>query len=107
MAPFDPDRIARRGHRLSYSRNVSLGARDTRPEIEERMLQLYRQMTPQQKAARIFDLNLAARTLSAARIHREHPNLSPREVEVRVAALVYGRDLVKRATGMDPGPDYE
>lgn len=44
------------------------------------MLQLYRQMTPQQKAARIFDLNLAARALSAARIDREHPNLSPREV---------------------------
>ncbi len=90
-----------------YPPSVSLGARDTRPDIEERMLQLYRQMTPQQKAARIFDLNRAARELSAARIRKEHPDLSDREVQVRVAALVYGRELVRRAVGVDPGPDYE
>lgn len=71
------------------------------------MLQLYRQMTPQQKAARIFDLNRAARELSAARIRKDHPELSEREVEVRVAALVYGRELVRRAVGIDPGPEYE
>jgi hypothetical protein len=86
---------------------VSLGARDTRPEVEERMLLLYRQMTPQQKAVHVFDLNEATRELSAARIRREHPELSEREVDVRVAALVYGRDLVRRATGIDPGPEYE
>lgn len=71
------------------------------------MLQLYRQMTPQQKAARVFDLSRTARLLSAARIRRDHPELSDREVEVRVAALAYGRDLVHRATGIDPGPEYE
>jgi hypothetical protein len=71
------------------------------------MLQLYREMTPQQKAVRVFDLNAAARALSAARIRKECPHLSQREVDVRVAALVYGRDLVRRATGIDPGPDYE
>lgn len=71
------------------------------------MLELYRQMTPQQKAARVFDLNQAARELSAARIRKEHPGLSEREVQVRVAALVYGRDLVRRAVGIDPGPEYE
>lgn len=86
---------------------MSRGARDTRPDVEERMLQLYRQMTPQQKAARIFDLNRAARELSAARIRKDHPELSEREVEVRVAALVYGRELVRRAVGIDPGPEYE
>jgi len=63
-------------------------------------------MTPQQKAARIFDLNRAARALSAARIRKEHPDLSDREVQVRVAALVYGRELVRRTVGVDPGPDY-
>jgi hypothetical protein len=85
---------------------MSLGARDTRPEIEERMLELYRKMTPQDKARRVFDLTRTARLLSAARIRRESSGLSDREVDVRVAALVYGRDLVHRATGMDPGSDY-
>jgi hypothetical protein len=86
---------------------VSLGARDTRPEIEERILALYRKMTPQEKAHRLVDLIRTSRLLSAARIRRDHPGLSNREVEVRVAALVYGRDLVRRATGVDPGPEYE
>jgi hypothetical protein len=86
---------------------MALGARDTRPEIEERMLQLYRGMTPQQKASRLCDLIRTSRLLSAARIRRDHPELSDRDVDVRVAALVYGRDLVRRATGIDPGPDYE
>jgi hypothetical protein len=90
-----------------YRGHVTLGARDTRPDIEERMLELYRAMTPQEKAVRIFDLNGAARALSAARIQKDHPELSEREVEVRVAALVYGRDLVRRAVGIDPGPEYE
>lgn len=85
---------------------MAVGARDTRPEIEERMLELYRRMTPQEKARRMFALTRTARAMAAARIRRDHPELSPREVEVRVAALVYGRDLVRRATGMDPGPDY-
>lgn len=89
---------------------MSLGARDTRPVIEERLLQLYRAMTPEQRAARVFVLTRTTRTarqLSAARIRRDHPELSDREVEARVAALAYGRDLVRRATGIDPGPEYE
>jgi len=86
---------------------VSLAARDTHPDIEERMLTLYRSLSPRQKAERVFDLIAATRALSAARIRKEHPELSEREVDVRVAALVYGRELVRRATGIDPGPEYE
>lgn len=71
------------------------------------MLELYRRMVPQEKARRVFDLVRTVRMLSAARIRRAHPELSDREVDVRVAALAYGRDLVLRATGIDPGPDYE
>lgn len=71
------------------------------------MLELYRAMTPQQKARRIFDLNEAARQLSGARIRKEHPELLQRDIDARVAALVYERELVRRATGIDPGPEYE
>jgi len=71
------------------------------------MLELYRGMTPQEKARRVFDLNAAARALAAARIRKDHPELSEREIDVRVAALVYGRALVHRAVGIDPGPEYD
>lgn len=69
------------------------------------MLELYARMSPAQKANKVFDLMRATRELSALRIRSEHPELSEREIQVRVAALIYGRDLVKRATGIDPGAD--
>lgn len=71
------------------------------------MLELYSRMSVSEKAKKVFDLMRATRELSALRIRREHPDLSEREVQVRIAALVYGRDLVKRATGIDPGSDYD
>lgn len=71
------------------------------------MLELYGRWTPAQKANKVFDLMRATRELSALRIRTEHPELSPREVQVRVAALIYGRDLVRRATGIDPGVEYD
>lgn len=71
------------------------------------MLELYRGMTPAQKANKVFDLMRATRQLAAARIRSENPGLSEREIDVRVAALLYGRDLVMRATGIDPGPEYD
>jgi hypothetical protein len=83
------------------------GRSDTSSSIEARMLQLYNAMTPTQKANKVFDLMRASRQLAAIRIRSEHPELSPREIEVCVAALIYGRDLVRRATGIDPGPDYD
>jgi hypothetical protein len=81
-----------------------MGLSDTRPEIERIVLDAYRRMSPAEKLVRVFDLTSATRELSAARIRAEHPGLSAREIDVRVAALVYGRDLVLKATGIDPGP---
>jgi hypothetical protein len=83
------------------------GRSDTSPLIEQRMLELYRRMTPAQKANKVFDLMRATRELAALRIRAEQPTLSEREVQVRVAALIYGRELVARATGIDPGADYD
>ncbi len=71
------------------------------------MIELYGRMSVAQKANKVFDLMRATRQLSALRIRAEHPDLSEREVQVRVAALVYGRELVARATGIDPGADYD
>jgi hypothetical protein len=76
--------------------------RDTHPRIERMIIEGYRRMTPAQKLARVFDLSLAVRQLSAARIRNEHPELDERTVQERVAELCYGPDLVRRALGRPP-----
>lgn len=69
---------------------------DTRPEIEAMLLERIRQMTPEEKLARVDDLTTAARTLAAAKIREEHPELDDREVTLRVAERLYGRELVAK-----------
>ena len=73
--------------------------RDTDPRIAKMIVEGYRRMPPAEKLARVFDLTRAVRELSAARIKREHPVLDAREVQVRVAELCYGKELVRRALG--------
>jgi hypothetical protein len=75
---------------------VKLFGEDTRPEIEDRMIEMLRRMPPERKLAKIFDLGAAARELSAARIRAEHPELEEREVRLRVGELVYGKELIAK-----------
>jgi len=86
---------------------MARGLSDTAPEIDARIVAAFARMSVSAKLRRVFDLTQATRELSAARIRREHTELTPREVEIRVAALIYGRDLVRRATGVDPGAEYD
>jgi hypothetical protein len=50
-------------------------------------------------------LSSAVRQLAAARIRREHPGADEREIRIRVAALLYPSDLLKRAVGWEPGAE--
>jgi len=81
---------------------MSLFSRDTRPEVVGLLLEGYRRMTPAQKMARVADLSLAARQMAAARIRHQYPGASDREVELRVASLVLGRQTMIRAFSWDP-----
>jgi hypothetical protein len=65
------------------------------------MVEGYRRMTPAQKLARCGDLSSAVRQLAATRVRAEHPEASEREVVLRVAALLYPADLMKRAVGWE------
>ena len=76
--------------------------RDTHPRIVEMRVEGFRRMTPAEKLARVFDMTLTVRQLSAARIRSEHPELDARAVQERVAELCYGPDLVRRALGRAP-----
>jgi len=76
---------------------------DTPPEIEEIVLEGYRRMTPLEKLLQVFELNWMAQTMAAARIQAWYgPNLSERELRLRLAALWLDRETMIAAFGWDP-----
>lgn len=87
-------------------------ARDTPPEVEELILEGYRRMTPQEKIRRIVELNRAVEEMAAARIRAQYgPDLSERELQLRLASLRLERQTMVEVFGWDPekkatdGPD--
>jgi hypothetical protein len=76
---------------------------DTPPEIEEIVLERYRQMSPFEKLMQVFELNQMAQQMAALRIQAQYgPDLSERELRLRLAALWLDRDLMIEAFGWDP-----
>jgi hypothetical protein len=76
---------------------------DTPPEIEEIVLERYRQMSPFEKLMQVFELNQMAQQMAALRIQTQYgPDLSERELRLRLAALWLDRDLMIEAFGWDP-----
>jgi len=76
---------------------------DTPPDIEEIVLERYRQMHPFEKLMQVFELNQMAQQMAALRIQAQYgPDLSERELRLRLAALWLDRDLMIEAFGWDP-----
>ena len=76
---------------------------DTPPEVEAIQLEAYRRMAPAEKARIVEDLNRAVRELAAARIRSRYgPQLTDRELRLRLAALWLDRETMVRAFGWDP-----
>ena len=78
-------------------------AADTPPDVEALQIERYRRMSPAQKLALVGDLNLAVRQLAEARIRAQHgPDLTPRELRLRLASLHLDRETMIAAFGWDP-----
>jgi hypothetical protein len=76
---------------------------DTPPEIEEILLAGYRRMTPWEKLLQVFELNRMAQQMAAMRIEARYgPNLTERELRLRLAALWLDRETMIAAFGWDP-----
>lgn len=76
---------------------------DTPPEIEEILLEGYRQMTPWERLRQVFELNRMAQQMAAMRIEAQYgPDLSERELRLRLAALWLDRETMIEAFGWDP-----
>jgi hypothetical protein len=76
---------------------------DTPPEIEEILLERYRQMPPFEKLMQVFELNRMAQQMAALRLQAQYgPDLSERELRLRLAALWLDRETMIDAFGWDP-----
>ena len=76
---------------------------DTPPDVEKRMLDGLRRMTPGQKIRRIVELNRAVETMAAAGIRSRYgADISERELRLRLAALRLPRETMVEVFGWDP-----
>ena len=70
---------------------------DTSPDALAVQIELYRRMTPAEKADRLRALTLAVNTLALAGLRQRHPKADERELQLRLAVLRLGEELVARA----------
>ncbi|MEN8128437.1 MAG: hypothetical protein ABFR90_11650 [Planctomycetota bacterium] len=75
---------------------------DTSPQIQNILIQRYRQMSPSQKLARVRELTKTVQQLALARIRRQYGAISEREQRLRLAALWLDRDTMQRVFDWDP-----
>ena len=75
---------------------------DTDPKAMEVLVQLYRDMTPGQRLARVFELSAFQEGLQRSSVRSMYPEADEREVFLRVAARRLDRQTMIRAYGWDP-----
>jgi hypothetical protein len=70
---------------------------DTSPDIEQRQVDAWRQMSPARKAEAVTGLTRAAFAMTWAGVRQRHPEATPREHFLRVAIILLGPDLAAAA----------
>jgi hypothetical protein len=76
---------------------------DTPPEIEKILIEGYRRMSPLEKLRRVIALGETAEAMAAARIRSQYgPEISERELRLRLAALQLDREIMIRVFDWDP-----
>jgi hypothetical protein len=66
---------------------------DTSADIERRQVESWRRMSAAEKAAMVTGLTRAACAMAEAGVRQRHPDASPREHFLRLAAILLGPDL--------------
>jgi hypothetical protein len=72
-------------------------AGDTSADVERLQIERWRQMSPAEKAAIITGLTQAAHDLALAGVRQRYPTATPREHFLRLAVLLLGPDLARKA----------
>ena len=75
---------------------------DTDPAALEVLIQLYRDMTPGERVARVFELSAFQEGLQRSSVKAMYPEADEREVFLRVAARRLDRETMIKVYGWDP-----
>jgi len=75
---------------------------DTDPKALEKLIELRRRMTFDQKLRQFFEMTEMLLRGYEDRVRREYPEASEREIFLRAAALRLGSDTVRRVYGWSP-----
>ena len=78
-------------------RSIAVLSSDTSLEVERLQVEIWRRMSPLEKARLLTEISRAAQQLSLAGIRLRHPKASDRECGLRLAVLKLGRPLAGRA----------
>ena len=70
---------------------------DTSPDIERRQIESWRRMSAAEKAGVVTGLTRAAYAMTFAGVRQRHPDASSREHFLRVAVIVLGAELARKA----------
>ena len=77
---------------------------DTSPSASRFYHERLRALTPGERVRIAVGLSMSVRALAAAGVRRLHPDASSREIELRVAVRLYGREVAQQVFGALP-PD--
>ena len=72
-------------------------ADDTPLEIEQRQIEAWRRMTPAEKLELVVALSRSTSDMALAGIRDRYPDAPPREQFLRLAMLILGAELARRA----------
>jgi hypothetical protein len=75
---------------------------DTDPKALDVFLQLYREMEPGERTARIFEMAAFQENLQRSSVRSMYPHADEREIFLRVAARRLDRETMIRVYGWDP-----
>lgn len=70
---------------------------DTSPPAQRFYYEHLRALSPTERLRIAAGLSMAVRRMAEAGIRQRHPDASPREIEVRLAVRLYGREIAARA----------
>jgi len=89
----EPERHASQTH--SGAARTVLSS-DTSPDVERLQVELWRRMSPLEKARAVSEISRTVLDLSLVGIRRRHPGASDHECMLRLAVLTLGRELADR-----------
>lgn len=72
---------------------------DTHPKMEALQIELWRQASPTRKMNMLAQLNASARLLALTGLRSQYPQATEAELRRRLAALLLGEELARKAYG--------